>query len=205
MNTEKEILLARYIDALFAGDFQAQADILENVIDDAALVQELWNTNIAMGEELVYLAQANQVHSFIEDTLGTSVLVKPQDASAFAESDIEDFPLSIADVAANLRSEIVGGGIHVPDREKALEATEILGRHEEAFPEDALSERGARTLLHRLNVRLGRWFEDIFHSVAFDLEMGRRENLRLQAARRRKIHKPTNTTRVPSKEQQNGE
>jgi hypothetical protein len=93
MNTEKEILLARYIDALFAGDFQAQEDILERVMDDNAMIQELWNTNIAMGEELVYLTQANQVHSFIEDTLGTSVLVKPQDASAFAEGDIEDFPL----------------------------------------------------------------------------------------------------------------
>ena len=189
MSTEKDKLLGQYIEALFRGDLDDQMQILESVADDDLLVRELWDTNIAVGEDMSYVAQATEVRNLAEGTLGATVIMQPQDAALFTnERPIDTAPLLVADVAAQLRSEIVRGGARVPDRASALKATELLAQHKEPLPDEALSERGARTLLARWNIQLGRWFDELFHGTAFDLEMGRREDLRLNAARRTRIH-----------------
>jgi hypothetical protein len=188
MNTDKDRLILRYIDALFSGDLETQQEILESVGDNDALIQELWETNIQVGEDLYFATQATEVRALLEGTLNAPVLASPEEAELFSEENtLESIPVTVADVAALLRNEIVNGKVRGADRVMALRATELLAQNHGQLPDDTLSERGARTYLHRLGIPLGRWFEDLFHATAFDLEMGRRENFRMAVARRARI------------------
>jgi hypothetical protein len=187
MNYEREKILLRYTEALLNGDWDEQELILQAIVNNSELENAILNLHQQVGQHLLietqeaYIQENEQslidVRTLLESHFEGRVLDRPEDASAFSLESLELLPVTVAEVANRLRSEVTGREI-----ENTNTVLSQLAQNNEPLPE-VISPRQIRALLSRLGIDLGRWFEQRFHEAAFYLESGRQEQ-RLIAARR---------------------
>ncbi len=186
MNNDRERFLLRYTEALLGGDLETQEKLCSAAAGNSELEAALLEIHEATGHELFAEAQATyslemersvtDIRVLLNSHFQGRVLDRPEDASAYFEEE-EISPVTVAEVARRLRSEVSGR-----ERDQSVETLNTLTKVDEVLPE-TLSPRSIRSLLQRLEVDLGRWFDQRFHEAAFHLASGRQEQ-RLIAARR---------------------
>ena len=207
---ERERLLQKYLDALDAGDVDAQITVMKLGSTILGFDEAVWDLHLTLADEAesteaeTVIAARTAEDAHVRD-LATITLSAPvagtraeaqalarqiDEADAFAEADPEaELPqLTLRDVAFRLRQNVEQGLVAARDRAVALRAATTVEQASSnaPFTEEYLARRNARTLLNRIGLAgAGAWFEKLFHDAVVDLHMTREQDaFRLAAARR---------------------
>ena len=179
---QRELLLLRYTDALSNGDLESLGSILEQAMNDPELEKSLWETHLALGEEI----RLEETQAISEQLKRDSEFVGAMAASHFAPSDNsisqvfpqneELYPVTVAEVAANLRDRV---DTNSRDLLRKIEhSTAPLG--------EDVSPRGLRTLLANLGIEnVSKKFLRAFQDAGMTLGMQRQGQAFQLAATRR--------------------
>lgn len=196
---QRELLLLRYTDAITHGDLDTLGVILEQAAGDPSLEQEIWETHLALGEEI----RQEEMRAIAEQLRHASEQVTDMAASHFSApivrtaGEAADPPaqeVTVGELAAALNAD---AGLSSEVR-ASLHSWE---RSNEPCETD-LSVRGIRALLARMGVdAVGRRLVEKTQELLFTLGMQRQgHDVRLAAARRQTAQRGLKPPQPPPNE-----
>ena len=193
---QRELLLLRYTDAITRGDLDAIGPILDQATNDPELERGIWETHMAIGEELRQeemktISEQLERHATQVTNLASTHFSSPVSRSPDELAPPQAHAVTVGELVAALRSskEIVS---------EIKERLRFLERSEDICDSD-LSVRGVRTLLARIGLASAnkRLVEKV-QELLFTLGMQRQSpDVRLAAARRQKSLRGLDVTSAP--------
>ena len=183
---QRELLLLRYTDALASGDLERLGLILQQAARDPELEKSLWETHLALGEEIRLeenqaISEQLQRDSEFVSAMAASHFAPPEDLfppviSQLSLQEEEPRPVTVAEVAANLRDRVKAGSQDL--LRKIEQSAAPLG--------EDISPRGLRTLLANLGIEnVSKRFLNAFQDAGMALGMQRQGQAFQLAATRR--------------------
>ncbi len=166
--TAREKAIYRYVEALDQGDADTVAAVLDLALNDLELDQAIAEVNLAIQEE-------EQLAPLAADAEIVRDLIRTHLRSTRESGEAEDQPLTVGEVAAQLKAE---RRVPFPDEG----ANNYLLTNSRPLPAQ-LSAQTIKRLATDLGVRASDRFWRVFRDTAIMLGMGRSQQAQLLAAR----------------------